>query len=108
MPDYRIDAGDLDTRVTLLSPVYNEFEDEIVDWTPVTEVWAAINPSYGQEMTGSDRTVSVLQVPIVIRFRTDIDSRWRVRDRNHEYEIKAIVDVARMGVQLQLICDEVL
>jgi len=103
-----IDAGALDRRVTLLKPIYNEFADEITAWEPVTDVWAAVNPTFGQEVNQAARTISTIAVPIVIRYRTDVDARWRVRDRERLYEIKALLDIARRHVQLQLSCEEVL
>jgi SPP1 family predicted phage head-tail adaptor len=102
-----IDAGKLDKRVTLLSPVYNEPEDEIVSWSPEAEVWAAIHPSFAQEINQAGRTVATTLLPIVIRYRTDIDARWRIQDRDRTYQVKGITDIARRRVQLQLACEEV-
>lgn len=107
MPVPEIDAGSLARRVTLLRPVYNEFQDEITGWDPVADVWAAVNPNFGQEVSEALRTVATVLVPIVIRYRTDIDARWRIRDREQEYEVKGKLDIARRHVQLQLSCEEV-
>lgn len=102
-----IDAGRLDRRVTLLQPVLNTPEDEITGWEVVTDVWAAVNPNFGQEINESSRTVASVLVPIVIRYRTDIDARWRVQDREKLYEVKGLLDIARRHVQLHLSCEEV-
>jgi SPP1 family predicted phage head-tail adaptor len=110
MPDASaaIDAGILDRRVTLLKPIYNAPEDEVVNWEEVAEVWAGVDPNSGQEVDEAGRMVATLAVPIVIRYRTDIDARWRIRDGDAEYEVKAKVDVLRRHVHLQLTCQEVL
>ncbi len=109
MPEHpTIEAGKLDKRVTLLQPVYNDPEqDEITDWNRVADVWASIGPTFGQEVNQAGRTVATTLVPIVIRYRTDIDPRWRIQDRERLYRIKGILDVARLHVQLQLNCEEV-
>jgi SPP1 family predicted phage head-tail adaptor len=108
MPEHPgIEAGTLDKRVTLLEPVYNDEQDEIVGWTPATTVWAGIMPSVDHEVNQAGRTVAVTQIGIVIRFRTDIDARWRIQDRDRTYQIKGMVDVLRRHVQLQLTCEEV-
>lgn len=108
MPEHPgIEAGVLDKRVTLLEPVYNPEQDEIISWNPVTSVWAGIMPQVGREMNQAGRTVAVSQIPIVIRYRTDIDARWRIQDRDRTYRIHSIVDVLRRHVQLQLACEEV-
>jgi SPP1 family predicted phage head-tail adaptor len=104
-----IEVGTLDKRVTLLRPVYaNEYQDEIAAWEAVAEVWASIGPNFGQEITHEGaRVVATSMVPVVIRFRSDIDGRWRIRDRGHEYAIDAILDVQRRRSQLQIACKEV-
>lgn len=102
-----IDAGSLDRRVTLLRPTYNQFEDEITGWEAVADVWAAINPNTSQELNTAGRTVATVVVPVVIRYRADIDARWRVQDRDRMYQIRGILDIARRRVQLQLNCEEI-
>lgn len=103
-----LEAGVLDRRVTLLKPVLSEYEDEIVDWEPRADVWASVQPASGRELNEAGRVVSTVTTPIVIRYRTDVDARWRVRDRERLYQIRAVSDVARRRVQLQLDCEEVL
>lgn len=102
-----IEAGTLDKRVTLLAPIYNADLDEIIGYNAIATVWAAIMPSAARETTQAGRTSSITYVPIVIRFRDDIDARWRVQDRDRTYSIKGIDDVLRRHVQLQLNCEEV-
>jgi SPP1 family predicted phage head-tail adaptor len=106
--DPSIAAGDLDKRVTLLSPVYNEAGDEIVDWTAATDVWAGIDTVVAMEPNEAGRQIAVTMLQIVIRYRTDIDARWRIQDHEHLYEIKGMQDIARRRVHLELTCEEIL
>ena len=108
MPKPTIDAGSLDKRVTLLAPIYNEFQDEIVDWNPVATVWAFVDPNFAQELNEAARNVETVLVPIIIRYRSDVDARWRVKDREKLYEVKGRADFERRHVKLQLFCEEVL
>jgi len=109
MPDPEIAAGSLDARVALLAPVYNEpIEDEITSWQTIDHVWAAINPNYAMEQNESGRTIMVVQTPIVIRYRPDIDARWRVQWGSHTYEVEGILNVQTRNAQLQLLCKEIL
>lgn len=103
-----INAGLLDRRVILLKPIYNETEDEVTGWETVATVSAAVNPTRGMETDDAARQVAVVDVPIVIRYRADIDARWRIRDKDQEYEVKTKLDILRRHVQLQLNCQEVL
>lgn len=105
--DPNLAAGDLDRRVELLSPVYNPEGDEIVAWDVVDTVWAAIAPTVGMEQTESGRTVAVLQVTMAIRYRPDIDPRWRVSGDGRLWEIVGVVNVLNRRAQLQLNCKEI-
>ena len=102
-----VNAGALDKRVTLLRPVYNEWQDEVASWEPVSEVWASIGPVLVTERNEADRIVSWAQVPIVIRYRADLDPRWRIQYRTHTYEIDGMRDILARHVQLELTCKEV-
>lgn len=100
-------AGDLDKRVTLMRPIYNDIQDEIIDWEPVAEVWALVEPGFSQEINEAGRTVAIGTVTVTMRYRPDIDARWQIVDHEHTYQIRGMSDVARRRVQLQITCEEV-
>ena len=104
-----IEAGTLDRRVMLLQPVLNPESDEIESWQEVGLVWAAVEPRIvgSEETSASGRMVAMTPVAITIRYRADVDVRWRISERGTEYEIRSMVDVLRRRVQLQLMCEEV-
>jgi SPP1 family predicted phage head-tail adaptor len=106
--DPTIGSGDLDKRVTLLQPVYNQFQDEIVSYQPVADVWAAVEPDMAMEVNESGRTVETIMVNMYMRYRRDVAASWRIQDHEHVYEIKGMMDIARRRVTLQLNCQEVL
>jgi SPP1 family predicted phage head-tail adaptor len=106
--DPTVAAGELDRRVALLRPLYNDPEDEITGWEEVAKVWAGIDPNFAQETNEAGRQVESVLVSVVIRYRRDIDPRWRIQDREHLYEIKGMQDIARRRVRWQLSCQEVL
>ena len=108
IPNPELEAGLLDKRVALLRPLYNEWEDEVATWEKVTDVWASILPATGgPEENAAGRSVATTGIAVVIRYRTDIDARWRIQDGVHFYEILGIADTARRRAQLQLTCKEV-
>ena len=102
-----INAGALDRRITLLRPVYSDWGDEITGWESAAEVWASVLPEVEAERDAGGRTVAFTKVPVVIRYRADIDQRWRVQDGDRVYEIIGMADVARRRVQLSMQCREV-
>lgn len=108
MPNPELYAGALDKRVTLLRPIYNDYQDEIVDWEPIANVWAAITPNQGQETNEAGRMVAVTYVPMLIRYRSDIDARWRIALGSRVFEIEALLNALERKAHLQLSCKEVL
>jgi len=106
--DPSVAAGELDRRVTLLEPVYGEYQDEIVGWQAFADVWASVDPAAMGELNEAGRVVSRVTVPVVIRYRTDIDARWRIQDRDQVYQIRSIADVARRHTRLALACEQIL
>ena len=106
--DPTIAAGDLDRRVTLLAPILNTPEDEATGWQTVATVWAGIDSDFAGEGNEGSREVEQILLSIIIRYRSDIDARWRIQDHEHLYEIKGIQDIARRRVHLQLSCQEVM
>jgi len=103
----QLDAGKLDRRVTLLKPIYNSYGDEITGWEAVADVWAAVTVSTGREQNEADRIVALTTAYVIIRHRTDVDARWRVQDGPYTWEVRALADLSRLRVTLQLTCTEV-
>ena len=93
--------------VVLMKPVLNEWEDEITDWQVVGTVWASVNDSYGREQEQADRPVARVELEIKIRYRTDIDTRWRLRHGPRYYEITAMIDVLSRHETWRIVCAEV-
>lgn len=105
-----IDAAVLDRRVKLLRPIYaSEFEDEIGSYEEAAEVWAGVQPmtQNTRERNLSARTVAIVSALVILRYRSDIDARWRISDGTMTLAILGIVDVLRRHVQLQITCEEV-
>lgn len=108
MPYNPINTGDLDKRVTLLAPVYStESEDEIVDWQPMATIWASLEPIAAQEKGEGMATVGVTGIPVRIRYRRDLDLRYRLQFGQRVLEIAGIVDPLERHEQLELNCKEV-
>jgi SPP1 family predicted phage head-tail adaptor len=103
-PDPRINAGDLDQRVGLLAPLYNDAGDEIVSWTLIDTVWASVDANLTLEQTEGQRTVANTDFVIQIRYRDDIDARFRLTHRNNTYEVLGQMNIISRRERLELIC----
>jgi len=104
-----LNAGALDQRVSLLRPVYeNEFQDEISGYTEAGRAWASIQPTVAVEVGEAGRTVERVTVLITIRYRTDLDQRWRIGRGVQVWEIQGIVNPLNRNERLDLSCREVI
>jgi SPP1 family predicted phage head-tail adaptor len=101
-------SGDLDRRISLLRPLFNQWQDEIIGWEKVADVWAGFNSTYGYEIMASLRTIMIVQITVVIRYRNDIDQRWRLKDEQGiTYEINGMLNTLNRYSQWQLLCTRV-
>ena len=94
--------------MSLLRPLYNEAQDEITGWENLGQVWANVSPTMGVEGSGSGRVVSQMYLIITIRYRADVDARWRITDRAATYEIESKQIPHDRLAALRLNCKEVL
>ena len=86
----------------------NDTQDETTDWEPVSDVWAAVDPNFSQEANEANRELLTVLIAVTIRYRRDVDARWRIQDAEHVYEIKGMQDISRRRSQLRLSCQEVI
>ena len=100
-------AGKLDRYVALLSPVYNTAGDEIESWNTVDNAWASVIPVSGVEGNDANRTVAMIYFQVQMRFRPDIDERWRIQNGPMLLEIISKMNVEDRGASLRLQCKEV-
>jgi head-tail adaptor len=68
---------------------------------------AQFDPDFGHEVVSAGRTVALGHTTIAIRWRTDIDARWRILYRNRTFMIQGIVNVIERNETLALNCQEV-
>lgn len=102
-----VSAGDLNQRVTIQQPVYNSGGDEIVGWSAIATVWAAIRHMRGRELIDSGRDTSEQFATIRIRYRTGLDHAQRIVHKSTNYDIEAISNVNEENAVLELTCKAV-
>ena len=86
---------------------------EVVSWTNVATVWAAVEPLAGNEryVNTVDQRIAEATTRIRIRYRDGIDSLMRVVHTigtySHTYDIRAILNQWGRFKELHLMCKEV-
>lgn len=80
----RMDAGELNTRVTLLNSTVSKAASgaqtvAYADFTTAKSVWAKIVYAHGQESVSSDALKSPARMTMTIRYRSDVNATCGVK-----------------------------
>ena len=102
----RIKAGDLRQRVTLLRPetAVNERGRRETTWTEAATVYAAKQDVSGREFYQAHAYNAEDIVTFTIRWRTDVNDRWRLRHHGTDYGILEVNHLGYMTDYLRLKC----
>lgn len=95
-----IDPGKLDTRIVIqtYSTTHNGFE-EVVTWSTLATVWAAMDWTGSTEQENSDQEITATDVVATIRYRSDIDTKMQVVYDSATYDITGITVLGRKRFQ---------
>jgi SPP1 family predicted phage head-tail adaptor len=77
----------------------------LLDWQPVTEVWAAIRPVSGDERLRADQVAGRVTHEIVLRYRGDVAPAMRLRETSRVFDIVAVLPSERRD-SIQCLCEE--
>ncbi|MGE0627336.1 MAG: phage head closure protein [Hyphomicrobiaceae bacterium] len=100
--------GTLRHRITLESPqrIATEGGAASVAWNPVADVFAQVKPLAGREIVSADGVSARLTHEIVIRWRSDLEPRMRIRLDGRVLDIHAVLDVDARRRWLRCLCEE--
>lgn len=98
-------AGKLRYPVTLERPVSTRTPDGefIRSWEQVSREWADIESISGREFIAAQASQSATVFRIQVRYRSDLESSWRIREGANVYEITAVLPDGRRR-RLELMC----
>jgi SPP1 family predicted phage head-tail adaptor len=103
-----MEAGRLRQRVTIQqkSVTRNSYEEEIVTWTDVAEVWAEVAPLVGREYLEARQTQADVSHKVRMRYRSGILEEMRVYFESRALEVVSVINVRELGKELVLMCRE--
>ncbi len=100
---YAFAAGTLDRRITLMRETvsYNSLGEPVEAYEDFSEVWARVRfDSVGEQFT-DDAIRAKKFVGFVIRYRTDITEKDRIRFDGKQYRIVGVTELGRRkGLEL--------
>ncbi|MFM9943208.1 MAG: phage head closure protein [Hyphomicrobiaceae bacterium] len=75
-------------------------------WQPVADVWAAIDPTSGDEAIGSEAIRGRITHTIHIRYRSGVVPAMRLRLGTRCFDILGLIDVGERHRRLRCLCRE--
>ena len=104
-----IKIGDLNQRVILQYPTKasDGMGNSVLTWANAAVVWAKIYTSRSEESVQAMASTGIAIHSVVIRYRTDIRSSWRIQYGNTNYAIIGPpIDIDRAHKFLDIKCKE--
>lgn len=104
-----ISAGNLTERITLRKPIVTRGGDgsEVITYATEATVWAERIKSSGKEFYAAQRMNAEVADVFRIRYRSGMDTRWRVGYGTRTLELTFIDDSGRRDGEMILHCKEV-
>lgn len=104
-----ISAGNLTERITLQKPTVTRGGDgsEIIAYVAEKTVWVERVKTSGREFYAAQRMNAEVSEVFRIRYRSGMDTRWRVRYGTRILELTFIDDSGRRDGEMILHCKEV-
>ncbi|WP_200886553.1 MULTISPECIES: phage head closure protein [Lysinibacillus] len=108
-----MNPGDLRHRIEILTnqKAKNELEETIYKFLPVKKVWAAIIPQTGSlQKQVADTVLTNVTHKIIVRYNAgkDITKDMRIKYKDHEFEIKYVLNPYFKNETLEIFVQEVL
>jgi SPP1 family predicted phage head-tail adaptor len=95
----------MDRRITLQRPVatQNDYGEEVITWTKVTDLWAEKRDLKGLEKWAAQQVAAEKDIRLLIRYRTDVTPVNRILFESREYDIKSVLELGRRE-SLEITC----
>lgn len=108
-----MNPGDLRHRIEILTnqKAKNELEETIYMFLPVKKIWAAIIPQTGSlQKQVADTVLTNVTHKIIVRYNAgkDITKDMRIKYKDHEFEIKYVLNPYFKNETLEIFVQEVL
>ncbi|HIE0939541.1 TPA: phage head closure protein [Serratia marcescens] len=103
-------AGKLRHRITLQKPVkVQDPETGSVEniWQDLAQLWAEVSPLSARELVSAQAMQNAVTTRITIRYRQDIEPKYRILFRGKKFNIEGILSDPKSGLEyLTLPCSE--
>lgn len=104
-----MNIGNLDQPIIFksLSETQDEFGQAVQSYTTVDTVWGYVITQRGSEAFESARTNAREIIRVLVRYRTDVTTKWIITWENQDYNVTAIDRSKRRDGELWLTAETV-
>lgn len=104
-----MNAGDLDRRVTIQAQTASEdaLGQPLDVWTNVGSAWAHIKFLSGSQAIKAEKSTSIAQASIRVRYREDVAPGMRAIEGSKTYKVLAVLPDESGRVFTDLVCEVV-
>jgi SPP1 family predicted phage head-tail adaptor len=108
MTKFRINPGKYRHPITLQTNAItkNSYGEPSDTWVDTVTTRASISPISGREFFDAERTNSEVSHKVSFRYVEGVNPKMRVSFNNRFFEIISVINFQEMGVELQLLCKE--
>jgi SPP1 family predicted phage head-tail adaptor len=109
--DYRVNAGELRTRITFQQPTISQDDGgaQTIVWANVARnatVWARWIMAHGQEVVNSEALKSVQRAVVGVRHRTDVLTTWRVLKDGQAWQVISVDPIQGKNRWVELVVEQ--
>lgn len=97
-------SGRLSERITIQqkSVTRDTVGAEVITWSTVATVWAAVEPLRGREFVAIRQTTTDITTRFLIRYRSGITAAMRILLGSQAYNIVEVINPRMRNVELEL------
>ena len=101
-----LSAGRLNQRVTLQAKAVTRdgMGNEVISWSDVAAVWAAVEPVRGKEFVSLRAAQSDITTRITLRYKSGLTTAMRVLHDGAIYDVREIINPRSRNESLELMC----
>ncbi len=103
-----MNAGRLRHRIRIQTPTAarNGYGEQIITWTTLATVWAAVEPLRGRELYDAEQVQAEISHRVRIRPYPGVTPQMRVLFDSRVLMIETVINVEERGRDMQLMCRE--
>jgi len=103
-----VKIGELRHRVTIQEKVVtvDAYGGEVITWSTVATVWAAVEPLWGREFLEGRRQENEISTRIRIRYREGLTPSMRVVWGFRAFDIESVIERESRRREIWLMCRE--